>query len=348
MIEHSKSTIGKEELAAVSKVIKSNVLSEGSVVNDFEKELSLYMGARGGVATSTGTAALHLALLCLGVGSGCEVILPSYVCRSVLNAVMFTGARPVLCDVNRDDYNISLDSAKKKISLRTKVIIIAHMFGYPADIEGFLRLGLPIIEDCAHSPGALYKGKPVGSFGELSVFSFEGTKYMVTGEGGMLLANSPALLKKTRKIKNSDSNDREAKYTYRMTNLQAAIGLTQLKKLDLFKKKRIEIAQRFTRVFSGLDIILPQKKNNRDHIFHRYMIQINNNIDKFMRLCFLDGVKVKQPVKPYPLHKYLGLSNKYFPNTHIIMNSAVSIPIYPGLKERDLIKIERVVKKNLR
>ncbi|MCX5700974.1 MAG: DegT/DnrJ/EryC1/StrS aminotransferase family protein [Candidatus Omnitrophica bacterium] len=346
-IEHSKPTIGKEELEAIENVIKSNYLSEGQCVKRFEEETADYIGSMGAVATCTGTLALHLALLSLGVSKNDEVVLPSYVCRSALNGVLYSGARPVLCDVNIEDFNISFNEALKVISKKTKAIIIPHMFGCPAEIDKFKNLGIYIIEDCAHSIGAEYQGRKVGNWGDLSIFSFEGTKYIVTGEGGMVLANSAPLLKRLRKLKEPDSLDYGVKYTYRMTDLQAAIGRIQLSKIDRFIKARRKIANIYNDNFANLDVVLPLEKPDSLHVFHRYMIKIKNDIDTFMEKCCKKMVKIKQPVKPYPLHRYLNLSGKRFPNTEYIMKRAVSVPIYPLLTEKDLKYITETVKKEL-
>lgn len=278
MIEHSKPTIGEEEQRVIVDVIKTNYLAEGKTVKEFEEELSNYIGARGGVATSTGTLALHLALMSLNIQKNDEIIAPSYVCRSVLNPILYCGARPVLCDVNIEDYNISFANAKKKLTPGTKAIIIPHMFGCPAEIDKFKELGIYIIEDCAHSVGAEYKGKKVGSWGDLSIFSFEGTKYIVTGEGGMVLANSNLLLNRLRKLKEPESFDYRVKYTYRMTDMQAAIGRVQLSRLGKFIKKRRKIAEIYTRAFAKFALELPKEPPYGLHIFHRYMIKIKRDI----------------------------------------------------------------------
>lgn len=347
MIEHSKSTIGEREKNAVLEVIKSNYLSEGEIVHKFEEELSEYIGSKGAVATSTGTLALHLALVSLNINSTDEVIIPSYVCCSVLNAVLYCGARPVLCDVNENDYNISFEYTKKKITRKTKAIIVPHMFGCPAQIDKFKELGIHVIEDCAHSIGAEYKNKKVGSFGDLSIFSFEGTKYIITGEGGMVLANSKTLLNKLRALKNPDSLFGKVKYTYRMTNMQAAIGRTQLSQLGNFIKRRKQITSAYGKAFSGMNIELPRQFTERSHVFHRYMIKIKHDIIIFMSECYRRGVKVKQPIKPHPLHKYLNLPARMFPNTEHIMKSAVSIPIYPSITDKEIEFIVTVINKSL-
>lgn len=344
IIEHSKPTIGKEERDAVLRVLKTSFLAEGQQVKQFEDEICSYIGAKGAVATSTGTLALHLALLSLGVGKNDHVIAPSYVCRSVLNAILYCGARPVLCDVNREDHNISFLLAKKKISGRTKAIIVAHMFGCPAEIDRFKTLGVPIIEDCAHSIGAEYRGRKVGSWGDLSIFSFEGTKYIVTGEGGMVVSNSSRLLKSLKALKKPESFDYKRKFTYRMTDLQAAIGRVQLSKLEYFIRKRNVIVSKYNDAFSCLDMELPQVASHGRHVFHRYMVKIKQDIHSFMKRCEKAGVKVKQPVKPYPLHRYLGFSDKNFPATSSIMKSAISVPIYPLLKTQQITHIIKTVR----
>jgi len=348
MIEHSQPTLGEEEKRAILDVLGSNYIAEGEEVHKFEKEMAKYVGATGGVVTSTGTLGLHLALICLDLTKNDEVIIPSYTCRSVLNAVLYSGAKPVLCDVDCDDYNISLFAAKKRITKKTKAVIVPHMFGHPARVDEFKKLGVHIIEDCAHSIGAKYKKRKVGSFGDVALFSFEGTKYIVTGEGGMVLANSQRLLNKLRKLKEPDSSDFLTKYTYRMTDLQAAIGRVQLKKLEGLIKKRRSIAKIYTQAFRGASARLPKDCEGGRHIYQRYMIQIKGDIHAFMAKCLKRGIKVKQPVKPYALHRYLGESAKHFPNTEYIMNSAVSIPIYSSLTDNQVNLIIETVKRLLK
>jgi dTDP-4-amino-4,6-dideoxygalactose transaminase len=348
MIEHSMPTIAKEEIEAVIRVMKSRYLAEGEVVTRFEDELSSYIGSKGGVATSTGTLALHLALVSLGIGENDEVIIPNYVCRSVLNSVLYSGAKPVLSDINENDYNISFESAKNKISRKTKAVIIPHMFGYPAEIDKFKNLGIYIIEDCAHSVGAEYKGRRTGNWGDLSIFSFEGTKYMITGEGGMVLANSVSLLNSLRKLKKPDSADGRIKYTYRMTNLQAAIGRVQLSKLTWFIKRRRQIAKAYDNAFCHFDVDFPAMNPDRLSVFHRYMLNIKRDITSFISRCYKKGVKVKQPVKPFLLNRYLGLSGTNYPNSRRILKSAVSIPIYPSLTDKELKLIINVVSSELK
>ncbi len=347
MIEHSKPTLGLEEKKAVLDTLDTNYIAEGPQVRSFEDEVAAYIGSVGGVATSTGTLGLHLALLCFDLTRKDEVLIPSYTCRSVLNAVLYSGARPVLCDVNKDDYNLSLTEVKNKITSKTKVIIVPHMFGCPAPVDRFKELGIPIIEDCAHAIGAEYQGRKVGCWGDLALFSFEGTKYIVTGEGGMVQANSQVMLDKLRKLKESDSFDFLTKYTYRMTDLQAAVGRAQLRKLDGFIEKRRSIAEIYNKAFRTLPVTGPEDNLKEGHIYQRYMIQIGGGIQAFMEKCYKKGIKVKQPVKPYALHSYLRVSARRYPHTEYIMHSAVSVPIYPSLTAEQTVYITETLRELL-
>ncbi len=343
MIEHSKPTLGPRERQALLKTLASNYIAEGQEVHCFENEVAAYIGSPGAVATSTGTLGLHLALLCLDMKPGAEIIIPSYTCRSVLNAVSYCRAKPVVCDVEIENYNLSFADVKKKMTARTQAIIVPHMFGCPAPIDHFKTLGVPLIEDCAHALGTEYKGRKAGCWGDLALLSFEGTKYIVTGEGGMVLANSARMLKRLRKLKEGDSPDLPAKYTYRMTDLQAAVGRVQLSRLEDFIKKRRSIARVYDKAFASVTERHPLAHIDGRHIYQRYMVQVRGNIRKLMEDCLRQGIKVKQPVKPYPLHRYLGLAGGLFPNTERIMRSAVSIPIYPSLTKKEIMHITQIL-----
>ncbi|MFH2136981.1 MAG: DegT/DnrJ/EryC1/StrS family aminotransferase [Candidatus Omnitrophota bacterium] len=343
-IEHSFPCIGKAEQSGILAVIKSSFLAEGAQVECFEKEMCRYIGCDYAIAASTGTSALHLALLALEVGKGDEVILPNYVCRSVLNAVQYCQATPVLCDVQTKTYNISLDEVKEKVNGRTKAIIVAHMFGCPVPVDKLRIKGIPIIEDCAQSIGAQYKGKKVGSLGDIAVFSFEGTKTITTGEGGMVATSSKKLCKKLKSLKEPYANDCMPKYTYRMSSLQAAVGRIQLKRLPGFIKKRRQIARQYAKAFALDGVELPVAPQDMMPTFHRFMLDVREiNIDCFLPACWKKKVMVKRPIKPYLLNQYLGISSKLFPNSEYIMKHCVSVPIYPSLKKNEVTRIIKVV-----
>lgn len=341
VIAHSKPTLDASDIRAISEVIRSGYIAQGKIALRFEEALAEFIGVRGAVATSSGTAALHLGLLALGIKRGDEVILPSYVCLALLNAINYTGATPRICDINPTDFNISINEAKKKINKRTKAIVVPHMFGMPADIEELLKLGVPIIEDCAHSIGATFKGKKVGSFGVISIFSFYATKMLTCGEGGMVCSDSAKLLKKIRNMREYDKKDKFATYfNYKMSDIQAALGLNQLLRLPSFIAKRKQMAFRYNSWFSKCKIELPIINKNKDNTFYRYVIKISQNLDKVVKDLEKRGIGCRRPLYK-PIHRYLKL--KSFPNTDKAWRFSLSIPLYPSLTEAQIRIIKDVI-----
>ena len=336
MIPHSKPTIDSDDINAVARVLKSCQLGQGLMVEKFETAFKQFIDMDRAVATNSGTAALHLALLAMGIGCEDEVVMPSYVCTAILNAVNYVGAIPRLADINLGDFNINVQDVKRKITQKTKAIIIPHLFGAPADMDDFLRLGIPTIEDCAQSIGALYKGKKTGSFGDISIFSFYATKMMTTGEGGMALTRSERLYKKMQNLRDYDEKENyEIRYNYKMTGFQAALGLSQLSKLPFFLARRRQIASIYNDKFNSHNVELPIIKEDRNHIFYRYAIRVHSDINSVFQRLRQNGVEVKSPVYQ-PLHRYLGLDSRDFPNTEEVANSVISIPIYPSLSDDEV------------
>lgn len=341
-IPHSKPSLDSSDIRAVSEVIRSGNIAQGKIVKRFEKKLASFIGTYDAVATSSGTSALHLALLALDIKRGDEVIIPSYVCLALLNAINYTGAIPRVCDINPTDFNISINEVKKKINKRTKAIIVPHMFGMPADIDEFLKLGIPIIEDCAHSIGATLKGKKIGSFGTMSIFSFYATKMLTCGEGGMVTSNSQKFLEKIRNMREYDKKDKLMTYfNYKMSDIQAALGLNQLAKLPSFIAKRKNIASEYNACFSKCNVEIPAINQNKENIFYRYIIKTNKNLSKIIKDLEKKGIACRHPVYK-PIHKYLKL--KGFLNTDKAWESALSIPIYPSLTEAEIKIIKDVVR----
>ncbi len=335
-IIHSKPTLDFDDISYVTEAIHRGDLATGNFVREFVSAMSSYTGRNYGIATSNGTAALHLALRSLDVKENDEVIIPSYACNSLLNVVAYCGATPILVDINKDDYNMSYKDCKAKISSKTKAIILPHMFGKPVkDIEYFLKLGIPIIEDCALSIGASHKGKKVGSFGSISVFSFYATKMMAAGVGGMVLTDDESLIKSLTSLTSYDNRTMFGEsYNYKMSDLQAALGLSQLKKLDRFVEKRKELANKYTSIFKNANIDFALPPHDGENIFFRYIIK-HPNPDLFIEHVKARGVDVAKPIF-MPLHSYLGFSDESFPNTSAAYKSSVSIPIYPSLADLDL------------
>lgn len=338
VIAHSRPTLDKDDRDCVSRVIKSGQIAQGQIVGEFERRLASFIGMKGAAATSSGTSALHLALLALGVAKGDEIIIPSYVCSALLNAVNYTGARPVLADIDSLDFNILAAEVKKKIGRRTKAVIIPHMFGTPAGVDEISKLDIPIIEDCAQSIGAKLRGRRVGGFGALCILSLYATKMLTTGEGGVVLSNNEELLAKIMDLREYDEKkDYLIRYNYKMTDMQAALGLNQLKRLGKFIQKRREIAGRYNSYFSELEIQLPFVGEGRKPIFYRYVIRVKTDVEKTLMALRRKGIVCKRPVY-LPLHRYLGLDD--FPNASQVWKSAISVPLYPSLSEEE---IERII-----
>jgi perosamine synthetase len=340
-ISHSKPTINEEDVRAVVNVLTSGQLADSSQVALFEKELSAYIGQKGGVATNSGTNALHLALLCLANDNKDEVIIPSYVCISLLNAIYNAKLNPRIVDINEHNYNISLEEIKKAITNKTKAIIAPHLLGDPIEnISEFVDLGLPVIEDCALSIGADINGKKIGSFSELSVFSFYATKVLTTGHGGMVLSDSEIKLDKLRDLTLYDNRNKYSQsFNFSLTDFQAALGRSQLSRLDDFLAKRREIAARYNNSFQDIDsIIVPPRPEGS--IYFRYVIELES-ADDFIEKISKCGVNCRKPVFK-PLHHYFNLNKNDYPNTERAYQQCVSVPIYPSIKEGE---IESVIKK---
>jgi perosamine synthetase len=278
------------ELKYVTDCIQSNwISSRGRYVDLFEEEFSKYVGAKYGVAVSNGTTALHLALASIGVGSKDEVIIPTFTMIAAANAVVYQNAKPVLVDSEKLTWNIAPDKIEEKITERTKAIIVVHLYGHPVNMDPVVKVakkyGLYIIEDAAQAHGTEYKGKKVGSIGHLGCFSFYANKMITTGEGGMILTDDDSLAEKLRKLRDQAYNKElrkwlihdELGYNYRLTNIQAAIGLSQLEKIEEFIKIHRDLAKLYNSLFKDVsDIILPPEASWARNVYWMYTILVEN------------------------------------------------------------------------
>jgi len=343
IIPHSRPSIIGSDIKAVSSVLESGQIAQGPGVDKFEKQFSDFIGKKETAATSSGTAALHLALLSLGVKEGDEVIVPSFVCTAVLNAVLYTGATPVVADITPKTYNISVEAVKGGITQKTKAVIVPHMFGCPAEIDELSKLGIPVIEDCAQSVGAQYKSRKIGSFGILSVFSFYATKVFTTGEGGMVVSDSEELISRIKDLREYDNKDEYAlRFNYKMTDIQASLGSSQLSRLEEFLDRRRMIADLYFKEFKDCDFLLPARKEGREHIYYRFVVQTEDDASVYLERSQKDNVICQRPVY-IPLHICLNLPG--FPDTTEAWKKSISIPLYPSLTEKEIEKIIAVVQK---
>jgi dTDP-4-amino-4,6-dideoxygalactose transaminase len=334
-IPHSRPTLGAEEKKAVAAVIDSGHIAEGSTVKEFEGAFARRMGVNRAVATSSGTAALHLTLLAMDIGPDDEVIIPSYVCTALLNAVRYVGASPVLAEIDSETYNIDPHDVRKRLSRHTRAIIVPHLFGLTADLDRLSELDVPIIEDCAQAVGASLNQKPLGTFGDACIFSFYATKMMTCGEGGMIISNSEALLKRVADLKTYDEKKRyETRFNYKMTDIQAAIGLVQLTRLDSFIRQRRAIAIRYLKAFQPLDVKLPP--DDPAHIYYRFIIGLETDSQPVVNRLVQSGIGCARPIY-MPLHHYLKLTG--YPMTDNAWHTSISIPIYPSLSDEEINRV---------
>lgn len=266
------------------------ISSEGPFVKEFEDKFSKRMGRTFGVAVSSGSAALEVAIASLGITKGDEVIMPTFTIISCIAPIIRAGAKPVLVDSDPQTWNMDVTQIEKKITPRTKAIMVVHIYGLPTDVDPILKIarkhGLKVIEDAAEMHGQTYNGKPCGSFGDISIFSFYPNKHITTGEGGMILTNNEILTDKCRGFRNLcfQSQRRfvheELGWNFRMTNLQAALGLAQLERLDEFVKRKRTIGKLYTKLlWDVVDIELPLERTDyADNIYWVFGIVLSDNI----------------------------------------------------------------------
>jgi dTDP-4-amino-4,6-dideoxygalactose transaminase len=345
IVPHSRPSIDQSDIAAVSEVLSSGGIAQGEKVMEFENAVARYVGKKYGVAVSSGTSALHLALLGLGIGPGHEVIMPSYVCSSPYFATLHARAVPKIVDIDMSNLNICASTVEPHVSSRTKAIIVPHMFGNPAELDPLLELGIPVIEDCAQSLGAEYKGRRVGSIGELAVFSFYATKMITTGEGGMILTDDE---KTHARLVEARDYDKKAlsptKYNYKMTDLQAALGLSQLSKLPSFIERRWSVASLYNEVLSKYGIGLPSALAEKTHVFYRYVVMLER-MEQVREKTHKDGIICERPVFE-PLHR--SLPTLECPDSDRAHEHALSIPLYPSLSQEEIDYLLARLEENLR
>ena len=360
VIPIAKPIIGDEEAKVVEEVLKSGMLAQGKYVSEFETNFSKYIGVQNSVAVSNGTVALDLALKALGIRQDDEVITPSFTFIATANSILFQGAKPIFADVDEKTFNISPDDVLEKITAKTKAIIGVHLFGHPFDLKAVQEICedhlLTLIEDAAQAHGAEYEGKKVGRFG-VGCFSFYPTKNMTTGEGGMITTNSAEIAETCRLLRNHGDSGKyhhvSLGYNYRMTDIEAALGIIQLRKLDGFNDKRIKNAEYFNEHITASGLKLPYKKNGVKHVYHQYAVTIEEGFtisrDEFIQYlgdkgigC---GVHYPLPIHKQPLYQRLGYTdeNVRCPVSTATSKKILSLPVHPALQEEDLTYIAETI-----
>ncbi|WP_094606548.1 GDP-perosamine synthase [Sporomusa silvacetica DSM 10669] len=356
MIPHAKPLLGKEEEDRVLEVLRSGMLAAGSYVQEFEEQFKRYHDSKYAIATSSGTTALHVILQALGIGAGDKVITTPYSFIATANAILYAGATPVFVDIDPATYNLSpsaLNTAVKDHP-EAKAVLIVHLFGLPADMDAILEIAnkynLIILEDCAQAHGATYQEQKVGTFGKASAFSFYPTKNITSGEGGIVLTDDSMIEEKVRILVNQGQRQRYyhemVGYNYRMTNIHAAIGLEQLKKLDLFNQKRIENAKFYDDHIVNPCIQKPVSPPGRRHVYHQYTLKMKNR-DAFTTYLDANGIGygIHYPliIPAQPAYKNMAACSGTWPVAEDLADSCVSIPVHPALSQSDLTTIVEVI-----
>lgn len=342
VIPHSRPTIEPSDIDAVANAVGSEMLVDGPYVEKFSSELAHRLGTPDAVAVSSGTAAIHLALSALGISPDDEVILPAYVCVAPLLAVRYTGAAPVLCDVDPHSGLMTADHIRSVITKRTKAVIAVHLFGRIAPMDDIMSLAreqsLFVVEDCAQAVGGVYRKRPVGSFGDVSIFSFYATKVITSGQGGMLSSSNEEITETARDLIHYDQRDDGVlRYNYRMSELQAALGLSQFSRLDRFLERRREIAETYRNACVQSGIEPPPERPEGEDIHFRFVVRTggvdpNVVINRFSNF----GIHARRPVYAPLFHS---TKSAPLPGASYAYERDISIPLYPSLSDDSILRI---------
>jgi perosamine synthetase len=357
LIRINQPIIGKEEIEAVTEVLKSGILTEksgmGPRVLEFEKEFARYVGAKHAVAVSSGTAALHSALLVTGVKQGDEVVVPSFTFHSTAEVVLLCGAQPTFADIDPETYTVTADTVESALTRNTKAIVPVHLYGLPADLDPLRKLardrGVTLIEDAAQAHGAEYKGTRIGSISDLTCFSFYAGKNMTTGEGGMVTTNDDDYSEKLRMVR---THGEQRPYwptsvgnNYRMSELLAAIGLVQLRKLPSFLEKRRKNAKFLNEKLGVLGkVITPKEVEGRKHAWYVYTLRLrganagkrNKAVEKLRSKNIGATVYYESPLHMLPLYRESSKTHRPLPETEKACRQVFSLPVHPRIDEPEL------------
>lgn len=336
------------------------ISGSGKFVDAFEQGFAAFCGASHAVAIVNGTAALHVALLSLGIGPGDEVIVPDLTYIASANAVTYCGAQPVFADVDPVTWTLNPQDVERKLSFRTKAIMPVHLYGHPVEMDPILDLAkahnLYVVEDAAEAHGAEYKGRRVGTLGDLGVFSFYGNKIITTGEGGMIVTNNSELANKSRLLKGQGMDPQHRYwfpiigYNYRMTNMQAAIGLAQLERIEWLIERRREVAGWYDAALGSLSILKPVEADWAKNSYWLYSICVNEEIERDLLLKHLLERGVETRPFFYPMHKmppYRDSTRDTFPVASRLAAQGLSLPSSANLTKEDVAYIARMLQECL-
>lgn len=362
-VPYGRQILGDEEVAAVTRVLRSDWLTTGPAVDDFEAAFAGFVGAEHGVAVANGTAALHLCMLAAGIGPGDEVIVTTMTFAASANCARYVGADVVFADVRDDTLTIDPEQVADLVTPRTRAIVAVDYGGTPADIDPLLDIAeahdLVLIEDACHAPGATYRGRPVGSLAHLSTFSFHPVKHLTTGEGGMVTTDDAGLAARLRKLRNhgieTDFRQREEHgtweydvselgFNYRLSDINCALGRAQLERLPAFVTRRRELAARYDDLLAPVSSVRrPVVPEDREASWHLYPVRVTREpVATLRRAAFehlrANGIGVNVHYRPVHLHSYytsLGFRPGLCPRAEAAYEGLLSLPMWPGLTEDD-------------
>lgn len=376
-LPYGQQWIDDEDIKEVVKVLKSDYLTTGPKVAEFESKIAQYVGSKYAVAVSNGTAALHAACFAAGINEGDEVITTSLTFVASANCILYQGAKPIFADIDPNTYNIDPNDIERKITEKTKAIIPVDFTGQPVDVDRIKdiakKYGLIVIEDAAHALGAEYKGNKIGSLADMTAFSFHPVKHITTGEGGMITTNdeelynrlvlfrSHGITRDANRLANKNEGSwyyeqLELGYNYRITDIQCALGISQLNKLNKFIQRRKEIVQKYNNYLKDIDgVILPYQATYAKSSWHLYVIQLELEKFKVGRKIIFEALRAENigvnvhyiPVYYHPYYQRLGYKKGLCPKAEKFYERALTLPLYPKMEEKDIEDVVAALEKVL-
>lgn len=374
-IPYGRQWIDQDDIDAVVEVLKGDYLTTGPYIEQFEEAIAEYTGARYAVAFANGTAALHGACFAAGITEGDEVITTPMTFAASANCVLYQGGTPVFADIDEKTYNIDPQEIEKKITAKTKAIIPVDFTGQPVDLDEILEIArrhnLVVIEDAAHALGATYKERKIGSISDMTMFSFHPVKHITSGEGGIITTNhrdfyetlvqfrQHGITRDPDRLQNPDEGPwfyemHFLGYNYRMTDIQAALGTSQMKKLDPFVERRREIVKRYNEAFSDVPgITIPFEKDDRRSSWHLYVIRLNpEHLKNADRKRIFEALRTQQigvnvhyiPVHYHPYYRERGYEKGFYPIAEKLYEEMMTLPLFPAMEDDDVQHVIDTVK----
>jgi len=361
--------ITEQDIEAVTGVLRTSSLSSGPKVREFERDISAYVGASDAIAVSSGTSGLHLSIRALGISEGDEVIVPSFAFIAVANAVRYEQATPVFVDVDPETLNLDPNLLEEAITARTRAIIIVHTFGCPAELANILRIarrhGLFVIEDACEAIGAQFEGQKVGALGDVGVLGFYPNKQITTGEGGAVVTNSSAIARKIRNLRNQgrDSSEEwfqhtELGYNYRISDINCALGIEQLKRIDCILDRRESVARQYDRILGHNPelrrppISLPDRKIS----WFVYVVRLGSRLNEVNRDWIVEemrsrGIAVGRyfaPIHLQPIYRTSAITKATLPVTEFQASRSLALPFFNRIREEEIAEVCRTLAELIR